>query len=236
MKGIYKIQSPSGNFYIGSSTNVNKRLAAHKRQLKNGTHINSALRNAVEKYGVDNISFQEYFCVFDDAQLRTVEQELIDTLMPAYNISKLADCALFDEVVCKKRIKALSKQVIRLRDGKVFASGYEAARCYNSKSPDNLSTAIKNGWKFEGEFWCYAQSPINYEQAVARWNHLEAVRKINASSAASSARSKMVRRIIDGAIFPSAVFASRASGGHDKMVSEAISLGVSRGGSFWEYV
>jgi len=236
MLGIYKIESPSGNFYIGSATNVKKRLYMHKRQLRNGTHVNSALRNAAAKYGVDGLTFTLYVCVLDRKHLRDLEQFLMDELKPSYNISKTADCALFDGGVIAKRVASVCKPVVRLSDGVVFPSGYEVARHYGIKSADNLSTAIKNGWKFAGEFWSFVGNDVTYEQLKRNWEEKDEERKYNAKQAATKSRSKQVRRLSDGAVFPSAAAASRSVGGYVKMISEAICKNVEKAGSRWEYV
>jgi group I intron endonuclease len=236
MLGIYKIESPSGNFYIGSSVDVKRRICVHKNELQKGTHINSALRNAAATYGVEGLTFTQYVCVLDKRYLRELEQVLIDELKPNYNISKKADCALFDTSVIAKRVSSVSKPLVRLSDGVVFASGYEVARHYGIKSADNLSTAIKNGWKFAGEFWDFVGNDLTHEQASQKWEKKETERKSNASKAATKSLSKKVRRLSDGAIFPSASAASRSIGEHEKLISYAICNNKEKAGSRWEYV
>jgi group I intron endonuclease len=50
--GIYKITNIiNGNFYIGSSSNIQKRRQKHFRYLRNGRHENKHLQNAFSKYG-----------------------------------------------------------------------------------------------------------------------------------------------------------------------------------------
>lgn len=234
--GIYKIESPSGNFYIGSSTDVSRRLRTHRRELLLGTHVNSALRNAVAKHGIESFVFQQIISVLNKSDLRIVEQQIIDDMKPCYNISKNADCALFDKSVVNKRIASVSRQVVRLTDGVVFYSGRLAAKEHGQNTPDNLSTAIRKGWKFAGHFWKYLGDATTLEEAEKRWNKAKIARISAALAASTQARSKKVRRISDGKVFSSATEASLAVGGHKKMVSEAISLGVVRGGSRWEYV
>lgn len=236
MQGIYKIESPSGRFYIGSSVNVRKRINVHKRDLRLRRHINSVLTAAADKYGVENLKFIEFLCVINREDLRSVEQQLIDELKPDYNISKHADCALFDQSVIKKRVAALSKQVMRLSDKKIFASGYEAARFHNCKSPDNLSTAIKTGRKFAGHFWCFVDQPVTETELAQRWLERDKLRKIRACSASTKSLSKPVKRLSDGVIFSSATAASLAMGGYKKMISEAIGKNRMCAGSKWEYV
>lgn len=236
MIGIYKIESPSGHFYIGSSTNTRRRLNTHKRELRNMSHINSALRNAASKYGVDSLLFTEYFCVFNGKDLRAVEQELIDGLKPQYNISKVAACALFDQDVISKRVASKRKQVVRLTDGFVFQSGADAARHHGIKNADNLCTAIKNGWMFAGHFWKYENQDVDLEKLKFDWQNKDKQRKQRAKSRAALALGKPVRRLSDGAVFPNATAASIAMGCYKKMVSEAICKGVEKAGSRWEYV
>jgi group I intron endonuclease len=236
MLGIYKIEAPSGNFYIGSSIDIDRRICVHKSELQKGTHINSALRNAAAAYGVEGLTFTQYVCVLDNKYLLEIEQLLIDELKPNYNISKIADCALFDTGVIAKRVASVSKPIVRLSDGVVFPSGCEVARHYGIKSADNLSTAIKNGWKFAGEFWAFVGNNLTHEQASNQWNRKETERKSNAAKAATKSRSKQVRRISDGAIFQSASEASRSIGQYDKLISYAICNNKEKGGSRWEYV
>lgn len=233
--GIYKIESPSGRFYIGSSTNVERRLRTHRRELRCGSHINSALRNAVSKYGLDAMIFCQIASVLNKADLRDVEQQMLDSMQPEYNISKNADCALFDKEVIKKRISSVSRAVVRLHDGKVFLSARDAAKEHGQNTPDNLSTAIRRGWKFAGHFWMYQGESTTLEAAQQRWLAMDSARFELAKNNASKARSKMVIRLSDGVVFASATEASKAVGGHKKMVSEAIALGVVRGGSRWAY-
>lgn len=57
--GIYKIEnSVNGKIYIGQSRNLKKRLAEHKRKLKNGNHSNTYLQKSWEKHGSENFIFK----------------------------------------------------------------------------------------------------------------------------------------------------------------------------------
>ena len=50
--GIYKITNIiKGNFYIGSSINVEKRMYEHKRMLRKNKHTNIHLQRSWNKYG-----------------------------------------------------------------------------------------------------------------------------------------------------------------------------------------
>jgi group I intron endonuclease len=87
--GIYKIESPSGNFYVGSSKNIEKRWREHTRDLNRGRHHNTALQRAADCYGIERIKF----CIIeecDESNLIAREQHHIDSLKPKYNIAKIA--------------------------------------------------------------------------------------------------------------------------------------------------
>ena len=96
--GIYKITNKiNGKFYIGSTTRLVARKAEHKYRTKNRKG-NSAIRNAILKYGEDNFIFTvlETFEFgewatreYRDDVLSSREQYYIDVLSPKYNIRKI---------------------------------------------------------------------------------------------------------------------------------------------------
>src|SRR6478736_7234599 len=47
----------NGRLYLGSSSNVIKRLGSHRRKLRQNCHDNIALQNAWNKYGEENFEF-----------------------------------------------------------------------------------------------------------------------------------------------------------------------------------
>lgn len=83
--GVYRIVSPSGRFYIGSSKTMGKRWGGHRASLRRGDHHCSALQHAANKYGVNNLRFERLVvnCQVDAA--RSIEQRLILGLKPEYN-------------------------------------------------------------------------------------------------------------------------------------------------------
>ncbi len=76
--GVYKIQhKESGRLYVGSSTNVRRRLIMHKCMLNKNKHFNRALQRAVNKYSLDAFSFEKILvCSNDD--LLMYEQLIMD--------------------------------------------------------------------------------------------------------------------------------------------------------------
>lgn len=86
--GVYLITNQvNGKFYIGSSTDIDRRWASHRHSFKQEPKYNSRLRSAVQKYGMENFTFalvEE--CEPIKEVLLAREQHYIDTLQPEYNI------------------------------------------------------------------------------------------------------------------------------------------------------
>lgn len=85
--GVYKILNKvNGKCYIGSSSDVNKRISTHKRRLLTGKHESPVLQRVYNKYGLSSLEFillEE--CSLD--QQIALEQKYIDTIKPQYNIA-----------------------------------------------------------------------------------------------------------------------------------------------------
>lgn len=93
--GIYQITNKvNGNCYIGSSVDLQRRRRQHFNNLANGTHVNSHLQNAYNKYGNDSLEFEiiEFIDINDDIKETLLEREQfwIDTVNPEYNILPVA--------------------------------------------------------------------------------------------------------------------------------------------------
>jgi len=89
--GIYIIKSTTNDkSYIGSTVDFKDRFYRHKRHLKLNKHKNSHLQNYYNKHGEGSLVFDilEY-C--DPTILIEREQHYMDTLLPKFNIHKIAD-------------------------------------------------------------------------------------------------------------------------------------------------
>jgi len=90
--GIYKITNiENGKFYIGSSSNIKRRLYLHKWDLKRNTHHSITLQRAWNKHGAEKFIF-ETICICDVNNLYSIEQSYLDNFKPynpeiGYNIS-----------------------------------------------------------------------------------------------------------------------------------------------------
>lgn len=88
MVGIYKIRNKQdGKCYYGSSADVNKRFAQHRKTLQNNTHHNVHLQRAWNKYGENAFTF-EVVEECERNQMLIREQCYLDTNVDGYNIGK----------------------------------------------------------------------------------------------------------------------------------------------------
>jgi len=106
---IYKIINIiTGDFYLGSTIDFNKRMVQHKNLLKKNEHHSVHLQRAVNKYGIENyiITVIELCNI---ASLKDREQYYLDELKPAYNTSKSSKCPMLgrkhsDETIVKFKL------------------------------------------------------------------------------------------------------------------------------------
>ena len=83
--GIYKITNTiTGDFYIGSSNNVKRRLAAHKWPSKWNEYPNNPMYLDMQEYGIDKFVF-EVLAEVEEGSLKEMEQQFIEKLKPTYN-------------------------------------------------------------------------------------------------------------------------------------------------------
>jgi len=71
--------------YIGSSVNCVNRFKRHLYELSKGCHGNARLQNHFNKYGPEDLIFQQ-ISVLDRNELIFHEQKLIDHFQPFFNI------------------------------------------------------------------------------------------------------------------------------------------------------
>ncbi len=87
--GIYKIMTPSGNCYVGSSHNIKIRWQNHVSCMKLQKHHCTALNHVALKYSIDELEFiilEE--CARDELLIR--EQYWFEKLNPVYNSCRTA--------------------------------------------------------------------------------------------------------------------------------------------------
>ena len=83
--GVYKITNTITNdFYIGSSKDVEQRLAVHKCQSTWKKHPNNPMYIDMQEYGLEKFVF-EILAEVEESFLKKKEQQFIETLKPTYN-------------------------------------------------------------------------------------------------------------------------------------------------------
>lgn len=85
--GIYQIKNiATGDYYIGSSCNIQKRIWTHRWCLSKNTHCNRHLQNSWNKHGEDSFEFNLILLCEPENKLY-YEQVLLDGLHPTYNLA-----------------------------------------------------------------------------------------------------------------------------------------------------
>lgn len=84
--GVYAIKNKiSGQVYVGSSANIERRWYFHRYHLRVGTHHSRALQSSWLEHGEDAFVL-EVLIVVPASHLLDSEQHFIDSLKPSFNI------------------------------------------------------------------------------------------------------------------------------------------------------
>lgn len=78
--GIYRIDGPSGKFYVGSAQSISRRWIEHKRDLRKGDHANPKLQCAWNCHGESAFRISVLEVVADLSKLLEREQHWLDAL------------------------------------------------------------------------------------------------------------------------------------------------------------
>ena len=85
ISGVYRIiNTVTGDFYIGSSKDIKRRWAAHKRKSVWKNYPNNQMYLDMQEYGKDKFEFQ-ILAEVEEGKLKVTEQKFIETLNPSYN-------------------------------------------------------------------------------------------------------------------------------------------------------
>lgn len=112
--GVYKIINITTlDFYIGSAVDIPARWYRHVYGLRHNNHTNKHLQSAWNKYGEASFVF-EVLEEVECACLLVREQYWIDSLMPKYNICRVAGSSL--SVMHSDETKNKLKQLARTEE------------------------------------------------------------------------------------------------------------------------
>lgn len=139
--GVYKI-TIKNHVYIGSSSNINRRLWEHFWKLKNNKHVNKHFQNIFNKYKNLESEILEY-CKIEE--LLEKEQYYIDLLKPDINKSPISGTTLglklTPEQCLNRKLNNLgrkhSKESIEKRVSKI------RGRKYSKEHRENISKSKK---------------------------------------------------------------------------------------------
>lgn len=137
--GVYVLTSASGKQYVGSSTNVRRRLYTHRTALRTNKHYNPRLQAAYEKHK----DFKLQYCELPVKHIAEFEQLAYDMLQPRYNQSSDTSCSMHDEAIRAKCIatkntpEALAK---RSQQSKAMWDGSDRAKAQRANIDAALAT------------------------------------------------------------------------------------------------
>lgn len=145
---VYRIvNTVTGDFYIGSSVNIDRRKSIHFFDLRHDKHHSPILQNSFNKYGEDKMAFEiiETVSAEDIHDILEREQFYIDTLCPKFNVCQIAGSPLGIKHTEQARAnmssahigKKLSRETIDKRTAKQSGTnhyGYGKSRSNDTKN------------------------------------------------------------------------------------------------------
>ena len=124
ISGVYKITNNiTGDFYIGSSKNIERRWSTHKCPSTHKQHPNSKLYKSIAQYGLGNFIFE---VLEETDNLKEREQYWIKQLSPTYN-DRYADGYNIER--CKETNRRQSKEWYKAHHDKELA----VVKAYNNR-------------------------------------------------------------------------------------------------------
>ena len=162
--GIYMIKNlANGKFYIGSTINFDSRCRSHFKMLRNNRHYNNYLQNSCNRYGAKNFVFEIIEHVENVEVLLEKEQEYIDKLKPAYNISPVSKSQLGYKHTKEAKEKISKSSKGRRKGHKVS----EETRKKMSESRKNRKLSPKQYEVFVG-YWKGKKRPLSHRESISK--------------------------------------------------------------------
>lgn len=157
--GIYKIQTPNGSAYVGSSINVKRRWAEHRSSLRAGRHHSSRLQAAFDKYGDDLLFLIVEECLERDLNSR--EQFYIDEIGAKLNTSPFVENIWLNPIT-REKFRAIhsspdwrnQRSEIAKRNEKIW----RAVDCSDGRTFKTMTDAANEFGKTVGSIRTLAQS------------------------------------------------------------------------------
>jgi group I intron endonuclease len=129
---IYKITNLiNGHFYVGSSQNFIKRYYTHLNHIRTSRSSCTVLIRAVTKYGENNFKLE----IIEECETQVLlarEQYYLDTLLPEYNVAKIAGS---------------NTGIKRSKETKEAKSTQQIEKWADSEYREKHLKALSNNWK-----------------------------------------------------------------------------------------
>lgn len=146
--GIYRIKNIiTGDCYVGSSVNIEKRWKEHQRRLKNNKHCNPKLQASYNKYGIDAFVYN----VLDYCEnILEREQMFIDTGAFKFNICMIA-----------------------AKPPTIFGSTYMIGKKFSEEHKAKISAAMKDNTNSKGRKLSEEHKAKLSAATKAQWENLK---------------------------------------------------------------
>lgn len=155
LTGIYKIKNIlTDDFYIGSTTEDEKRRSKHFWQLRNNVHHNIHLQRAFNRDGENNFKFilikeikfpSNYTKNQIDKGLKIIEQAFVNYLNPHYNICREVErgrLGVKSSNITKERISKSNKGKKRTEEQKEYQSKIRLGKTHKEEAKLKVSNYV----------------------------------------------------------------------------------------------
>lgn len=147
--GIYLILCTANEaFYVGSSQNLRKRFCAHRYRLRRGTHDNTRMQNAWNKYGEAAFTFA-LLRESPTEDLLTAEQDYLDgclSLPGCMNIARAATAPMAGRAhtpETRAKMSAAHKGKVPTIETRVRLSSWQRGRVHTPEARAKMSASQK---------------------------------------------------------------------------------------------
>lgn len=176
--GLYKItNTATGDCYIGSSVNVDKRIYMHKWHLRRGKHHSARMQRAWNKYGENLFTFEKLWSVEPEKECLLYEEQLaLNNIVCAYNCSPTAGSQLGIKrsKITKDRIGAAHKGKKFPEEAKQRLRERNVGSKHSPEAVEKIREASKRMWQDET---AKAAIIAKLKKVVISDSHKEALRQ-----------------------------------------------------------
>ena len=153
--GVYQIRNIiNDKRYIGSSINLKKRQAEHRRRLRDDCHRNQHLQNAWDKHGEDAFIFETIAYTHPALCLR-LEQAALDMYNPEYNIASDTSAPMLGRTHANETRMKMSEA----HKGNKYCLGYKHSQ----------ETIDKHRKSMMGNAYCLGRKLTEEHKAKVSW-------------------------------------------------------------------